>query len=158
MEQATREIIKQRIQSYTVEDENGCWIWQRATSKNYGVLWNPETKKIVAAHILAYLAWIGDYPSGLTLDHEVCDNSMCCNPQHLVPKTGWDNTRRSKTNPFAVKARADVCVNGHEFDGINTYIHPKRGTRHCKQCKRDRDNAAYLARVGSVRRTRRRYE
>lgn len=130
--------IKEKIQSRTIEDEStGCWIWQGATTRGYGMMGVPLTRKTRNAHVLAYFAWFGYPGDGLTLDHEVCDNTSCCNPEHLVPKPTWDNTKRSETNPFAVKSRATHCVNGHEFTEENTYIHPQRGTRHCHECKRN---------------------
>lgn len=98
---------------------------------------------------MAYLAWKGELPD-LPLDHVECDNPPCVNPDHLEPKaTNWENVKRSKVNPFAVKSRATHCVGGHEFTEENIYIHPKRGTRHCRTCKRDRDRAAYAQKKAS---------
>lgn len=30
-----------------------------------------------------------------------------------------------------------ICMNGHDVTGVNLYVHPKRGTRHCRQCRKE---------------------
>lgn len=150
--------IKATITRRTIQQPvTGCWIWQGAFKPGgYGRMGVPLVRKTRESHILAYFAWKGFPGEGLVLDHEICDNPPCCNPEHLVPKPSWDNVKRSKTNPFAIKEKATHCIHNHEFTEENTYIHPKRGTRHCIQCRRDRDNAAYAEQKGgAVRKTKR---
>jgi len=62
----------------------------------------------------------------------------------LVLKTARANNLRSGS-PSAINAVKEFCVNGHEFTTENTYIHPKRGTRHCRRCALER-TAAWAAR------------
>ena len=148
--------VQRRILAGIDVEPDGCWVWQRATNGGYGAMGVPGQQRVESTHRQAYRAWRGEIPQSLHLDHEVCDRPICCNPWHLEPKSSWANTSRSATNPFAVKHRSTHCLHGHEFTPENTYTHPSRGTRHCKQCKRDRDNAAYAVRVGrSVRTTHR---
>lgn len=130
--------IKEKIQlRSSIDEQTGCWVWEGALTRGYGMMGVPLTRKTRNAHVLSYLAWYGFPGEGLTLDHEVCDRTNCVNPDHLVPKPTWDNTKRSDSNPFAVKSKATHCIHGHEFTEENTYIHPTRGTRHCEQCKKD---------------------
>lgn len=140
MELVNVDKLKRKIRSNVeIDPVTGCWVWQRSfRPAGYGVTWIPEQKRTIDAHRLAYMLWIGEPRTGLVLDHEVCDNKECCNPWHLVPKTNWENVRRS-TSYFAERFKADSCVNGHEFTEENVYIHPQRGTRNCRECKRDRD-------------------
>lgn len=150
--------IKATIIRRTIKDPiTGCWVWQGATKPSgHGRMGVPLERKTREAHILAFFAWKGYPGEGLVLDHEICDNPPCCNPDHLVPKTSWENVKRNEQGPFAVKEKATHCIHNHEFTEENTYIHPKRGTRHCIQCRRDRDNAAYAERKGgNVRKTKR---
>lgn len=147
--------VQQRILSRIRVNDRGCWVWQGATSSDYGRMGNGEPGGTEGVHRLAYRAWRGELKRARPLDHEKCDNPPCCNPWHLEPKTNWENLSRSKTNPFAQKARATHCVNDHEFTPENTYIHPSRGTRHCRQCKRDREAVYHAARAGDEKETHR---
>lgn len=141
-------VIQQRILCRIQVNSRGCWVWQGALASGYGRMGAgmENEAKIEGVHRLAYREWRGDVPARMQLDHEKCDNPPCCNPWHLEPKTSWKNLQRSKTNPFAVKARAGSCIRGHEFTPENTYIHPQRGTRHCKQCGREANARIQAAR------------
>jgi len=98
-----------------VDDETGCWVWQGTVDKKWGYgktyvgSRRDGTRRSAKAHRAAWEAVNGPVPEGLTLDHVVCDNPPCCNPDHLEPATMWENTRRSKTSPTAVNARKTHC-------------------------------------------------
>ena len=64
-----------------------------------------------------------------------CDvRCNACHPRrHIYNGDIWRN--------ITEKAAQTHCVHGHELSGKNVYIHPKRGTRHCVQCDRDRQRA-----------------
>ncbi len=81
---------QQYILDRVVEDENGCWIWQKSKHDHgYGQLgvWPYTT------HVLAYRLWKG-IPEGV-VRHVVCNNPPCCNPDHLKDGTHqanwWDS-------------------------------------------------------------------
>lgn len=73
-------------------DENGCWVWQhgRAVNGKYG-----RTKSKHYSHRVYYEKFVGPIPKGLSLDH-LCQNTLCCNPDHLEPVTKGENNRRAR--------------------------------------------------------------
>lgn len=72
-----------------VEDENGCWIWQRGLSKaGYGL-----TGTGANAHRRIYEDHRGLVLDGMELDH-LCRVRACVNPWHLEPVAPKENTRR----------------------------------------------------------------
>jgi hypothetical protein len=95
------------------------------------------------AHIIAFeKAWGVRVPAGMVVRH-TCDNPSCVNPLHLQLGTQRQNMEDMRRRGRARNQYKDAthCLKGHEFDESNTYIHPKRGTRHCKACQRVRRQA-----------------
>jgi len=101
---------KQRILRNIVVDDSGCWVWQRHLSKKadwpngrYGTLTIPTEGargKTAKAHRVSYAAFNGPIPAGMGVLH-TCDNTRCCNPQHLFLGTNFDNMgdcKRKKRN------------------------------------------------------------
>jgi len=120
---------------YTVDD-NGCWVWHRATDiSGYGVYWDGEKQR--KAHRHSYTMSKGPIPEGLQLDH-LCRVRACVNPDHLEPVTGRENTLRGDTLS-ALNAAKTHCKRGHAFDEANTYHY--RGSRHCRTCRREQQRS-----------------
>ena len=66
-----------------VVDQNGCWVWQRATNgRGYGQKWIAEARRQVYAHRWFYEQANGPIPAGMTIDH-LCRNRSCVNPSHM---------------------------------------------------------------------------
>lgn len=79
-----------------IENENGCWIWQRATTKGgYGVTDRGDGRQ-TTAHRVYYERFVGPIPAGLQLDH-LCRVRLCVNPAHLEPVTSAENNQRGST-------------------------------------------------------------
>lgn len=91
-------------------DPQGCWLWTGGRSGNrsgngYGKVW--KDKKNCATHTIAYLITGHTIPIGLELAHsEHCINKKhCCNPDHLTPKTHYDNMLDLWRDNTMVKAK-----------------------------------------------------
>ncbi len=82
-------VTEELFLSWLLEDERGCWIWQRGKSLGYGALYLPEGVH-VHAHRFAYELWVGPISSGQFVLHN-CDIRACCNPDHLRTGTHEDN-------------------------------------------------------------------
>lgn len=99
-----------------------------------------ETGKTYA-HRWSYEYHVGPIPDGLHLDH-LCRNRSCVNPEHLEPVTVRENVMRGES-PSATHAKKTHCPEGHPYSGDNLYVHPIKGTRHCRTCGRVRALAKY---------------
>jgi hypothetical protein len=83
-----------------------CWLWTGGLHpKGYGRFYmgiEPYTDiKIWAyAHRMSFEHWVEIPNPGYIVDHE-CEVKTCCNPVHLWPLSGPDNTRAAdKRNPW----------------------------------------------------------
>jgi hypothetical protein len=82
---------------YVEEDqgyETPCWVWQRGkTSAGYGTM--RVNGKEVSAHRFYYEREYGPIPEGMEPDH-LCRVRSCVRPDHMVPATSAENTRRGE--------------------------------------------------------------
>jgi Holliday junction resolvase len=73
-------------------DENGCWIWLKATQKHgYGI--TGRKGRSCLAHRAYYEMFHGQIPDDRVLDH-LCRVPACVNPDHLEPVTIAENSHR----------------------------------------------------------------
>lgn len=120
---------KSRLLKKTIKTNN-CWFWIGAKASNgYGQM--QASGRVQQAHRVSYQLFIGEIPTGLTLDH-ICMKKDCVNPKHLRPMTMVENSRIG--NRFTARK---ACHKGHVFIESNTYIY--RGYRCCRLCKKTRD-------------------
>jgi hypothetical protein len=129
-----------------------CWLWRGGLNgAGYGVFASGSrtdgSLRSVMAHRYAYELLVGPIPDGLYPDH-LCRIPACVRPTHIELVTPQVNTLRG-IGPSAVNARKTVCSNGHAFTPENTWHDPKRNTRHCRACARERSRRRRaLARTG----------
>ena len=118
------ETLRARVRRSVDVSENGCWLWRlRLDRHGYGAMHLDGRTRL--AHRVAYEAFVGPIPDGLTLDH-TCRVRHCVNPDHLDPCTTGENTARIP--------RDATCRNGHPRTEANTYLSP-RGDRTCIDCR-----------------------
>ena len=83
-------------------------------------------------------------PAGMEIDH-LCNNTRCCNPEHLEAVTHAENMAREIERGRQYNQIKTHCKNGHEFTPENTrvYTRPNRRTpmRQCVTCKVAYDTA-----------------
>lgn len=68
--------------------ESGCWLWEKATNRGYGVTYHEGKKQ--QAHRLSYKEYLGEIPEGMCVCHK-CDVPGCVNPSHLFVGSHKDN-------------------------------------------------------------------
>ena len=85
--------IRQRLLQKVKQIPNGCWEWQGSVTGNngYGNMRIPN-KGLAYVHRLSYVMHNGIIPNGMKVLHK-CDNSLCCNPAHLILGTQLDNIK-----------------------------------------------------------------
>ena len=137
--------LRERLLSKLVVDLDGprliddapCWIWTGSSRGGYGYLSTTRRDHVsTGAHRLAWEIFRGPIPAGYHIDH-LCRTPLCCNPAHLEPVTPQTNTLRGN-GPTAANASKTHCVNGHEYDLLNTAFWDKRG-RACRACTLERN-------------------
>lgn len=109
----------------------GCWTWHGAFGGDghYGAAM--VDGKLVVTHRYVYELLVGPIPKGLEIDH-LCQNTRCCNPEHLEPVTHAENLRRGYLRRFP----RTHCANGHEMTPENTYEYAN--ARVCRTCTREK--------------------
>jgi HNH endonuclease len=80
---AVRELERRLKAGLVVDPDTGCHVWTGAKQGKYGQLH-------VGVHRLAWELANGPIPKGMHVLHR-CDNSRCCNPDHLFLGTQSEN-------------------------------------------------------------------
>lgn len=75
--------------------ENGCWLWQGATSNGYGIVQLGRGKGTAKAHRVVYEHFIGVPTGGMDVMHS-CHTPNCVNPAHLSLGSRAENMEMSR--------------------------------------------------------------
>lgn len=87
-----RGITLAHLRAKSIQDENGCWIWQGRLEKGYPGIDNQyRGKRYKYAHRLAYVLHHDMDVEGMDVHHK-CAVPACINPGHLMTVTGAANT------------------------------------------------------------------
>lgn len=121
-----------------VRKTSGCWLWTGATHSGYGTWAAPAIRRLgpLRAHRVAYAIAHGGVPAGLVVMH-VCDNPICCRPDHLRAATQGENMRDS-----IAKGRWKPGTYGPTLPCPRCGVPRKtrRGVRMCRACHLDVNN------------------
>src|SRR5215467_12028263 len=126
--------VVERIRDNCDIRPNGCWLWRgRCDIGGYGQTTvgsrRDGSRRRVRCHVATWEALHGTKPSGLELDHFVCDTPRCANPDHVRPVTPLVNTLRSQ-GVTAQNARKQTCPS---CGGPYT-VRVETGHRYCRPC------------------------
>lgn len=125
-----------------VDEPGACWEWTASLRKGYGQF-GVAARDVEYAHRIAYELLVDTIPEGMQLDH-LCRVRHCVNPEHLEVVTPGENYRRG-FGFSGINHRKTHCPKRHPYDGVNTYVDAK-GQRHCRTCRRAREQARRDAR------------
>lgn len=82
------------LKKVKINPETGCWEWTATTDGRYGIFHYPGFYKgyrmAKAHHVSMFLFRNIEIEDGLEALHS-CDNTICCNPEHLSVGTHQDN-------------------------------------------------------------------
>lgn len=88
-----------------VDKKTGCWEWQKSTSDGYGQfvhILKSGKGRSYRVHRYVYRIVKENIHNDLLVRH-MCDNRLCCNPDHLEKGSSFDNYHDSKN----IHVRAD---------------------------------------------------
>ena len=107
---------RRRDPQYLIDPVTGCWLWQWSLSTaGYGQF--SLNSKQFLAHIVEYERKYGPVPEGLELDHVVCSNRQCINPDHVAPRTHAQNIQRSPLAKITMETAREI----RSYKGTATY-------------------------------------
>jgi hypothetical protein len=141
----TKNEIERINKKITINYNTGCWEWTGAKVKNrgYGVFnFRGKTQMV---HRLMFAHYKYPIPLGMkdgVIDHIVCNNPACCNPEHLILTTQKRNALRGDSPP-SINSRKTHCVRGHELPQLPT----KGDGRRCVICRRINASRRYKERT-----------
>lgn len=114
---------------------DACWLWSAGKSKSgYGMIWVASGSgggAMQYAHRVSWELQRGAIPDGMHIDHRVCRDKACVNPDHLVVCTLLENIMQPDGAPAKLKSQTH-CKRGHPFTPENTIFY--NNGRKCRAC------------------------
>lgn len=128
-------------------DEYGCWPWNASTNKDgYGQFWIGHT--FVGSHRYAWeLTRKCKAPDGKMILH-LCDNPICCNPNHLI--CGDVNLNAQHRMERGPKVPAYIIANPKLHEGEIWLIRKLRIVKSGISHKRYKFSAAMVSKMFKV--------
>ncbi len=121
--------------------DNGCWEWNGAKSKGYGVVKIRSIRpSAFLVHRLNYQLVNGPIDDEIDAHHKVengCIGPLCCNPDHIQAVTRRVHLGElSPTNIAFIHAQSRSCINGHVYTVETIRMSPEG--RRCLICDKER--------------------
>ena len=121
------------------KNKGKCWIWIGAMGGGAGDYGRIRAfGKNRPAHRVSWMIYVGPIEDKLDVDHIVCKNHRCVNPQHLRIVTHRINSIENSISPIAMNYSKTHCPRGHELIAGNLVSNKlKNGARECRTCRND---------------------
>ena len=140
-----RECLINRLISNVLFEDKGCWTYTKSLNWGYGRI--KIKGRMMRAHRVSYLLFVGCIPGNLEIDH-LCRNKACINPTHLELVTHKINMNRRGYSP----PTKDYCSRGHPRTPENLYFHSSSKWGECILCKKYTARIRYLSHSNPIRR------
>ncbi len=130
MDQAVLSILKK----IAICDDDECWMWMGATHGN-GYSRMVRNGREQSIHIIMFELFTERITDDNVI-HHLCNNKLCCNPDHLKQVTHSENisiSRKQKTKSIK------HCKHGHLYTKDN--LIKSNTQRRCKTCDNIREKA-----------------
>lgn len=140
-------IYQRVISKADLDPATGCHVSRYSVgSHGYAqVGWSEGGRRTVTlCHLVVWKYLNGPVPEGMTVDHVVCHNYKCINPDHLRLLTNFENARRTLGRNWPL----GECAQGHPNSSL--FREPSGRTR-CKDCARISSRKAAQARYDERR-------
>lgn len=137
---------KQRIFSkITIDKKYGCWVWMGAKDKGYGVInFRGTNQKIHRLLYAVFIQPLPDYDGVHILDHIVCNNPSCCNPNHVkLVEQGFNVLRANSVS--GINSRKIRCIHGHILPKASEPLPNGNFGRRCIICRNINKRQRYRA-------------
>lgn len=80
-----------------IETQGDCWVWNGASTHDYGQVYitiEGKECRVPVHRLVMVLCYAEGWPEDQPLArHFVCDNTLCCNPRHVL--VGTDEANRT---------------------------------------------------------------
>ncbi len=96
-----------RFMSMIKSNGNSCWEWTGATVKGYGHFRVMSSSGWIMMRSHVYAARVVNRVTASVIRH-TCDNTLCCNPEHLIEGTHQDNSNDMKSRGRAANGNRTV--------------------------------------------------
>ena len=133
-------LLERLLEKVIVDSVTDCWNFTGGKNNiGYGMI--RDGKKMRTAHRVSYEEHNGKIPHGMCVCH-TCDNTLCCNPNHL-----WLGTMKQNMQDMLSKGRAKPFgMHKTGVGGMKGKIMPRTT---CVHCNRSISNPAYARSHGN---------
>lgn len=141
MPKVAEDPVKKFLRKINIDPITSCWNWAGSLNwdgyaqDNIGSRTDNSRRTVrVSRFLFEYFKY--KIPNELELDHIICNNRKCVNPDHVKPVTHLENTQRADySNNGAHNKLKTHCPQGHEYNNKNTH-YTSDGSRQCRICGR----------------------